>query len=157
MTCRQIKLFKQKLDGKPFKYNEHNQKMYDVFDVQASAGLYEVTIKKEVYPKTMEQLGYWYGGIIETMVQQMLERGDDVLYEIDIDNHKIPVMTNKTNCDALLKIMYMASIGKAGKAFTKGNSNIEEMSKLISWTLDYLPRYKSVFVMSAEEWKRRKE
>ncbi len=162
MPTKQIKLYQQKFRDEPFGFDEHNQKMFDAFEAQAPKGCWQVSYKLDIPPKTLEQIRYWYGGIVggglnsNGMVEQLLERGDNILGHKTYLGKEIPILVNKDNCDDCLKAFYMISIGRAGQKFTKGNSNIDEMSKLIDWALDYLPQNWGVYVMSSEEYKRLK-
>ncbi len=156
MPAKRLKGYMQKLDDQPFAFDEHNQRMFDAFEAQAPKGCWQVSYKLDIPPRTLEQLGYWYGGVIEGMIEQLLERGDNILGHKTYLGKEIPILVNKDNCDDCLKAFYMISIGKAGQKFTKGNSNIDEMSKLIDWALDYLPQKWGVYVMSSEEYKRLK-
>jgi len=148
-----LKLYQYKVEGQRLAYDAHNQKLFDIFDEQLPAGIYDVEIKQSRQPKTTEQLGYWYGGVVGGFVQQMLDRGDDVLGHRDFGRKAIPVMVNKANCDDCLKTIYMISIGKPLEAFGKRDASIEEMGKLIDWSLDYLARYRNIYIPSPEEYK----
>jgi len=154
MPAKQIKLYQQKIDNEPFRFDEYNKKMFDSFEEQAPAGCYQFSLKKDIPPKTLEQLGYWYGGIVEGMVKQLLERGENILGYKTYNGKEVPIITNKDNCDECLKAFYMISTGKVGQQFSKGNSNVDEMSRLIDWALDYLPQNWGVYIPSSEEYKK---
>ncbi len=153
MATNKLKLFSQKLDGTPFTFNPHNQRNFELFQEQAVSGCYTVEYKIVPKAKTDEQLGYWYGGIIETCVAELENRGNGVLYSIPHKGKDIPVMVNKDNVDAFLKMIYMVSIGRGGEKFSKGKASSEAMSSLIEWALNYLPEYEKIYIMSSDEYK----
>jgi len=155
-----INLRSQKIDGKPFFFDRHNQMLFDAFQAQAPAGNYINTLKKVKPPKTNPQLGYYWGGIIgdnkpdsNGMVKQLIDRGDDILGHITVWGKEIPIMTNKENCDKCLKAFYMVSIGKPGEKFSISEKNVEEFSVFIDWAVHYLARYRNIYIMSSEEYK----
>lgn len=155
MVKTHIKLYMQKTEGMLLCYDEYNSKKFLAFDDQLSPGCFEVDIKKSKQPKTLEQLGYWYGGIIEGMIEQIQEQGHNILGYKDYGDDKVPLMVNKVNCDDYLKAVYMISIGKPLEKFGKRDSSVIEMSALIDWTLDYLLHGKwQVYIPSPEEYKR---
>jgi len=150
----------QKVDGKPFVESESSKSQFLQFEQQAPPGFYTKTIIRQHPPKTTKQLRYWYGGVIgdvdsekyNGMVSQLISRGDNVLYTFEAFDKKIPVMVNKKTCDTFLKMVYMASVGKPGEEFSKGSAKKDQMTELIEWTINYLPKYFKVYIMTPEEY-----
>lgn len=77
MPAKQIKLYKQKLDGQRFKFDAHNAKMFIAFEDQAPAGCYHFTLKKDIPPKTEQQVKTIFGLLIGSAIEQVNDMGLD--------------------------------------------------------------------------------
>jgi len=72
-----IELRKQKLEDKPFKFDDYNQRLFDDFERQAPPGSYILEIKRMGKPKTNKQTATHFGLLINTIIVKANDDGTD--------------------------------------------------------------------------------
>jgi hypothetical protein len=125
-----LRIYTQKIDGKPLRFDNHSQRLYDDFDRKCADGCYEVTIKKAVKPKTKKQLGAHFGLLIATAIAEANRQGIDTSGFL-----KELIRTDKTSGVGLTKeflkhVLYITCpIFRDGKPITLREANTAEASK----------------------------
>ena len=130
MAKNKIRLYMQKVEGKPLRYGTHDQKRYDLFDAECSDGCYAVDIKKSVKHKSKNQLGAHFGLLIQNVIVQANDNGYDTssfLKELVRDDLPNGVPLSK---DFLKELFYaLCPIYRDGKRITLSKASTAEASK----------------------------
>jgi hypothetical protein len=82
MAKNTLDYYVQKLDGEPFRLSRYDQSLYDLFEKQAPAGRYKVTLQRKLPDKSHKQLGVVFGLVVSKTLEAFEELGYDTSYII---------------------------------------------------------------------------
>ena len=96
-----------------------------------------LTLHKERLPKSLEQLGYYYGRILPDAVTAF-EQNQDFSLVVEHKGKRIEMELNLANMDLFLKTRYAA---KTGKYVTKGEMDMAECSAFENWAIGWIAQW----------------
>jgi len=117
----------------------------------------ELLLQDRKHTKTRPQLNYWYGVLMPFAVEQFLEAGYNELFGVrnvyfvdDGNSIDVGIETTITTVDLLFKRLYQLH-KQLPTLPMKRDMTDEQMSELISWTLDWIAKNFEVAAPTAEE------
>ena len=111
--------------------------------------LYVMTIALKRSSKSTKQLGYWFGVVVPTAREALLEAGYNELGEISLGDFTVGMQTNSDLVDAFLKGLYALHIGI--DEVRKRKMTTKEMSDLTDFTCRWIAENLGVVVPPPEE------
>jgi hypothetical protein len=135
MARKPAKFVMQKQGNRLVAAGDLQQRMYTAFVSGLPDGaVFTVTISEHKQPKSLAQLGYWYGVLMPFAEQEFLAQGYDTLATLEVD-----LETNCTTMDMTFKHLF----GRATHSVIvpeKRVMSVDEMSHLIDFTVTYLAK-----------------
>jgi hypothetical protein len=109
------------------------QRMYIAFVSGLPDGaVFTVEISEHRQPKSLAQLGYWYGVLVPFATQELRASGNNTLAEL-----KVELETTDHNVDMMMKQLFRDAHQLRGIP-EKKNMSVEEMCQLIDFTVIWL-------------------
>jgi len=132
---------------KPAKFVMHKQgsrlvaagelqaRMYKAFvDGLPDGAVFTVTISEHKQPKSLTQLGYWYGVLMPFAAQELRAAGYDSLATLEVD-----LETNADTTDLVFKRLFQSATHSKDLP-EKRRMSVDEMSLLIDFTVTWLAK-----------------
>ena len=110
---------------------------------------YVMTISPKRSSKSTKQLGYWYGVVVPTAREALLEAGYNELGEITLGEFTVGMQTNADLVDAFLKGLYALHVGV--DEVKKRKMSTAEMSELTDYACRWIAENLGVAVPPPEE------
>jgi len=99
----------------------------------------DAEFRKHRHPKTLSQLGYWYGVLMPFARDELVAQGHDTLFDVTVGKLKTGVATTTETADILFKTLYAAQ-RQLEAVPLKRRMTDEEMGNLIDFAMDWLAR-----------------
>ena len=112
-------------------------------------GLYVMAAKRKTEPKTNPQLAYWYGVVIPTAKEALVEAGYNELGELKYGDLTVGMRTDADLVDALLKGLYRLHANT--DEVRKAKMSVREMSELIDFAVMWIAENLGVVVPAPQE------
>ncbi|NLX97579.1 MAG: hypothetical protein GXY83_15535 [Rhodopirellula sp.] len=135
MARKPAKFVMQKQGNRLIAAGDLQQRMYTAFVSGLPDGaVFTVTISEHRQPKSLAQLGYWYGVLMPFAEQEFRAQGYNTLATLEVD-----LETNSATMDMTFKHLFQHAT-QSIIVPKKRVMSVDEMSHLIDFTVTYLAK-----------------
>jgi len=136
--ARKATIYMEKVGGKLGFYSKWQERVHTAWvDGLPDGQVVEMDLRRRRQAKTLPQLAYWHGPLMQCAVESLLEAGYDTLPNFEIDGEEVE--TTRETVDLWLKVRFKKR--KNLKAVPlKRNMSVEIMGELIDFTVMWLAK-----------------
>jgi hypothetical protein len=106
---------------------------------QENGQTFRIEVKPLRATKTLQQLAYYYGVVIPSVIEWMKDQGWSELGFIKILNTRVPLAIDVDNTDSYLKVLYATSRGieyEVKKARMTKHQMIDFLNFILAWAFE---------------------
>jgi len=144
MAKNSIEFYTQKLDGEPFKPSKYDESLFTLFEKQAPAGRYKITIARKLPDKSQKQLGVIFGLVIGKTLAAFDDLGYDTSYLLKLDK---PTGTEVT-VELLKEYLYAVCpiFDEQGKRVTLSKMDVAQATKFINDIRNFISSQWEIYI-----------
>ena len=154
-VAKKAKFFEEKIGGELRFCGERQERLHGAWvDGLPDKAIVETEKHIRRPAKTTPQLGYYYGVIVPTAIESLLEAGYNTLFDVAVGDFKVGVATSEDSVDMLFKTLFRAH-KNLDETPCKKHMTDEEMGQLIDFSMMWLVENLHVVVPPPDEELRR--